>query len=132
MYKVEINSPQISVKTRSHSYLYAVDGSLPNPLEATYAALAGCAGVYTLKACKKMGKTTEGIKISGRPTSRPDNPLSLHKWTTYIEFPNGWSQEEQDYVVGEVQKCAVKELISTGSQIQFFTEATTATENAEA
>lgn len=122
MYTVEINSPQISVHTKSHSYLYAVDGSLPNPLEATYAALAGCAGVYTLKACKKLGKPTEGIKISGRPTSRIDNPLSISKWTTLVEFPEGWSIEDKNYVIDAIQKCAVKELITSGQNIQFSTE----------
>lgn len=122
MYTVEINSPNISVKTKSHSYFYAVDGSLPNPLEATYAALAGCAGVYTLKACKKLGKSTDGIEISGRPTSRIDNPSTLSKWTTIIKFPEGWSNEERKYVIEAVEKCAVKELISSGHQIQFSVE----------
>ncbi|WP_415062601.1 OsmC family protein [Bdellovibrio sp.] len=122
MFGVEISSPNIFVKSKNHSYTYAVDGSLPNPLEATYAALAGCAGVYALKVCKKLAKSPEGIKITCRPVNRADNPLTLSKWTTVIEFPEGWSEEEQNLVLAEVQKCAVKELISTGSQIQFVTE----------
>ena len=43
------NDARIEVRAPRHSYVYATDGSLPNPLESTYAALAGCAGVYARK-----------------------------------------------------------------------------------
>lgn len=40
------DSSQFHVQYKNYTVSYSVDGCLPNPLEVTYAALAGCAGVY--------------------------------------------------------------------------------------
>lgn len=123
MYEVTISSPQVFVQSRKHKYAFAIDGSLPNPLEATYAALAGCAGVYTIKACKSLGKSYEGIKISGVPFNLKENPLLISKWVTKITFPESWTESEKAVLIDDVQKCAVKELLIYGHEIEFITEA---------
>ena len=51
MYSLTLDaSPRIPVQGGKHSVAYATDGSLMNPLEAFYAALAGCAGP-TKRSC---------------------------------------------------------------------------------
>lgn len=119
MFSVEISSPRILVSSRLHRYTFSIDESAPNPLEATYAALAGCAGVYALKAAKKLGKDPAGIKITGRPYNRTDNPLFPNKWVTTVTFPEDWTQQERDAVTREIAGCAVKELITNGAGIEF-------------
>jgi hypothetical protein len=49
------NTPLIKVIGGKHEANYSLDGSLMNPLEAFYAALAACAAVYAKKACKSLG-----------------------------------------------------------------------------
>lgn len=123
MYDLEVTDLQkLEVRTRKYSFHYAIDGSKENPLEATYAALSGCAGVYTLKACKKLGVSPLGIKISGKPFLDKSNPLMMTKWFTSIQFPLGWVEENKQLVIQEIQRCAVKELIAHGPQIEFLTE----------
>ena len=123
MYDLIIEDPaKIQVKSKRHSFHYAIDGTKENPIEATYAALAGCAGVYALKACKKLNLSPMGIKISGKPYMDKVNPLMISKWITDITFPEGWSDENKQKVIGEIQKCAVKEMISKGFEISFLTE----------
>lgn len=125
MYDLEITDPaKIEVKTRKFSFSYAIDGTKENPLEATYAALAGCAGVYALKACKKRNLSPIGIKISGKPFMDRTNPAMITKWVTEISFPDSWSQDEKDFVINETQQCAVKEMIAQGTRIEFATEET--------
>lgn len=123
MFKIEMNDTnRIKVQTRKFEYDYAVDGTLANPLEATYAALAACAGVYTLKAAKKLGKSTMGIEIHCKSVIKPENPTLPAKWLTEITFPDGWSDSEQSLILAAVKDCAVKELIQKGSQIEFVTQ----------
>lgn len=123
MYDLEVtNATSIEVKSKKFTFNYAIDGSKENPLEATYAALAGCAGVYALKACKKMNISPLGIKISGRPYMDRTNPSMITKWVTAISFPADWNEENKNFVITEIQKCAVKEMISKGSTIEFTTE----------
>lgn len=123
MYNLEISDlHKLEVKTRKYSFHYATDGSKENPLEATYAALSGCAGVYALKACKKLDISPLGIKISGRPFMDKTNPSMITKWVTNIQFPEGWQEEHKQLVIQSIQQCAVKELIAHGPQIDFVTE----------
>ncbi|MDG0816693.1 OsmC family protein [Bdellovibrio svalbardensis] len=110
------------MKSRKFTFHYATDGSKENPLEATYAALAGCAGVYALKACKKKDLSALGIKISGKPYLDKTNPSMITKWVTEVQFPTGWKQEDKEFVMAEIQKCAVKEMIAKGQQVEFVTE----------
>jgi uncharacterized OsmC-like protein len=122
MFSLELtDSTHIEVKSRKHSFHYAIDGSLANPLEATYAALAGCAGVYTLKACKKLKLDPSGIKISGKPFLDKINPMLLSKWISEVSFPDGWNEEDKKHVLSEIENCAVKELIKNGLDIEFAT-----------
>jgi uncharacterized OsmC-like protein len=129
MFKVEIATPQIFVSSRRHRYGFAIDESLPNPLEATFAALAGCAGVYALKAAKKLGRDAGEIRITGRQVSRTDNPLLPTKWMTSVEFPETWPQADRETVIKAIQECAVKELILNGKDIQFSVEVTSTPSN---
>lgn len=123
MFKLEMkDSNQIQVQSRKHNYTYSIDGSLANPLEATYAALAGCAGVYTLKSAKKMGKSVEGIEIHCKSLVKPENPSLPAKWITDVTFPPGWSHEEKSEILAAIKNCAVKELIQKGQLIDFVTQ----------
>ena len=122
MYNLEINDlTNLEVKARKHTFHYSTDGSKENPLEATYAALAACAGVYALKACKKMNLSPLGIKISGKPYTDKTNPAMITKWVTDISFPQGWSDESKTHVIKEIEQCAVKEMMSKGFTIEFAT-----------
>ena len=75
MYQLSLdNSNQLNVRYKGHTITYGLDGSQPNPLEATYAAIAGCAGVYARKACKalllrlrSMGVEKRRVKLSRVP-----------------------------------------------------------------
>lgn len=123
MYNLDISDEKhLEVKSRKFKFNYAIDGSKENPIEATYAALAGCAGVYAIKACKKMQLSPLGIKIAGKPYMDRTNPLMLAKWLTNISFPEGWTDENKQIIISEIQKCAVKEMISKGFDIDFVTE----------
>lgn len=123
MFDLEIrDANKIEVNSRKYTFTYATDGSKENPLEATFAALAGCAGVYTLKACKKKNLSPLGIKISGKPFVDKTNPAKIVKWVTSISFPNEWTSDDRAFVQQEIQSCAVKELITQGQHIDFITE----------
>ena len=51
MYKTTLKAgPSIDISYRSFTFQYAINGEAPNPLEAMYASIAGCAGVFTLFA----------------------------------------------------------------------------------
>ncbi|GIL21262.1 MAG: hypothetical protein BroJett041_23760 [Candidatus Jettenia caeni] len=115
------DTQKIDVQSRKHTYNYAMDGSLPNPLEATYAALAACAGVYTHKAAKKLNKSVAGIQIECKSVVSSANPLIPAKWVTEITFTAEWNQEEKQAVIDSVAMCAVKELIAHGQSIEFVT-----------
>ncbi len=128
MYQLAMtDASQIHVHYKNHVVSYGVDGSLPNPLEATYAALAGCAGVYTRKACKSLGISAEGIAISCKPVVRQGNRLIPSRFVTEVRFPGHITAEQRQQILDEISRCAVKQLIHDGAQIEFVTnEALTA------
>lgn len=124
MFHINLNDSNcIEVKTKKHSYQYATDGHLPNPLEATYAALAGCAAVYLKKAALKFNKSTEGTTIMCRSVIHPSNPAVPTRWITQINFAPTWTEDEKNEAIRYVEQCAVKELIKNGHSIQFEVEA---------
>ena len=122
MYQLALNdSNQIQVHYKNHCITYGVDGSLPNPLEATYAALAGCAGVYSRKACKTLGISTEGIEINCKPVVRTGNILIPSRYVTEVKFPERITPLQRQSILGEISRCAVKQLIHDGANIEFVT-----------
>ncbi len=123
MYKTKIDdTPMIAVSTAKDNITYSVNGSKMNPLEAFYAALAGCAAVYAKKACKELGISASGIEINCVPKVGAAGPLSLAKFKTEIKFPAHFSQEQKDKVIDSIQHCAVKEIVKDGDKIDFLTE----------
>lgn len=124
MYDLTLDgSPVLNVKYRNHTLSYATNGSLPNPLEATYAALSGCAGVYALKACKSLGISAEGIAISVKPVVQAATSLIPTRVVTRVSFPERITAEQQAAILASIQKCAVKELMRQGAGIEFVAEA---------
>lgn len=113
------NSPLIKVSTSKHEASYAVNGSLMNPLEAFYAALAGCAAVYAKKACKELGIPAEGIEIGCKPFAGPGGPLTLARFKTEVRFPEQFTAEQKAAVLESIAHCAVKEIVIDGSDIEF-------------
>ena len=88
MYKTVVdNTPLIKVNSAKHEANYSVNGSLMNPLEAFYAALAACAAVYAKKACKELGIPAAGIEIDCKPFSGPGGPLTLARFKSDVSFP---------------------------------------------
>jgi len=88
MYNTVVDStPLIKVTSAKHEASYSVNGSLMNPLEAFYAALAACAAVYTKKACKELGISPEGIVIDCKPFTGTGGPLTLAKFRSEVRFP---------------------------------------------
>lgn len=122
MYQLALDdSNQIHVQYKKHVISYGLDGSLPNPLEATYAALAGCAGVYSRKACKALAISAEGIEINCKPVVNSGNPLVPKRFVTEVQFPERFTATERQRVLEEVSHCAVKELIHGGADVEFVT-----------
>lgn len=122
MYQLSMtDDSQLHVHYKNHVVSYGVDGSLPNPLEATYAALAGCAGVYTRKACKALNISAEGIEINCKPVIRQGNMLIPARFLTEVGFPERITPEQRQRIIEEISKCAVKQLIHDGAQIEFVT-----------
>lgn len=120
MYTTTIDKTSlIKVSTGKHETTYALDGSLMNPLEAFYATLAGCAGVYAKKACKGLGLSAEGIEISCKPFAGPRGPLHLARFKTEVRFPAGFSAEQKAVVLHSITECAVKEVVKDGANIDF-------------
>lgn len=120
MYQLDLDdSKQIHVRYKAHTISYGLDGSLPNPLEATYAALAGCAGVYSRKACNAMGISAEGIWIDCKPVVCNGNSLVPARFNTEVRFPDRVTQEQRQRILAEISHCAVKELIHDGAKIEF-------------
>lgn len=121
MYSVTVeNSPVITVAGGKHEAFYAVDGSLMNPLEAFYAALAGCAAVYAKKACKELGVPAEGIRIDCKPFAGPGGPLSLARFKTEVRFPEQFSPEQKARILDAIGQCAVKKIVERGGAIGFL------------
>jgi uncharacterized OsmC-like protein len=123
MYRVTLDdSNQIHVSYKNHTISYGQDGSLPNPLEAAYAALAGCAGVYARKACKAHGLNAEGIEIHSKPVVRGGGSLLVpSRFVTEVRFPVHFSTLQRHAVLDEINRCAVKQLIHDGANIEFST-----------
>ncbi len=120
MYSLELTGgAKIDVSHRGHVSNFAMDGSAPNPLEAFYAAIAGCAGVYAHKACVEMGLDSSGIAISCKPFSQTGNPLVPKKIKTTVHFPQRFSEEQRASIVANISHCAVKEIVKAGSSIDF-------------
>lgn len=113
------NTPHIKVSTGKHEMVFAVDGSLMNPLEAFYASLAACAAVYAKKACKGLGVSAEGIDISCKPFAGTGGALSLAKFKTEVRFPEHFSAEQKANILESITHCAVKEIVQIGPQVDF-------------
>jgi uncharacterized OsmC-like protein len=110
---------RIDVTARNHAYAYATDGSLPNPLESTYAALAGCSGVYAKKACRELGIDDAGIAIAMKIVARPEKPLIPARFVTTVQFPERFDAEQRAAILASIRKCAVKAIIEHGAEIDF-------------
>ena len=125
MFKLVLSSGSpFEVQGKVHRYRYATDGSLPNPLESTYAALAGCAGVYARKACKQLGIDESGIDIDLRIVASPAKPLMPARIVTSVRFPDRFDGAQRAAIVQSIQECAVKALIENGANIEFTVEET--------
>jgi len=120
VFNVELHAgPRIDVAYRKHNFSYAVDGSAPNPLEAFYGTLAGCAGVFAKKACHKLGISDEGIAIDLKPVVNPRNPLMPEKMVTSVRFPEHIDAAARAEILDSIAHCAVKEVVKYGADIQF-------------
>jgi uncharacterized OsmC-like protein len=122
MYRLALDeSAQLHVHYKQHVVSYGLDGSLVNPLEATYAALAGCAGVYSRKACKALQISAAGIEINCKPVVRSGNMIVPQRFVTDITFPEHITAEQRQRILDEVSNCAVKQLIHEGANVEFVT-----------
>jgi uncharacterized OsmC-like protein len=119
---VLVTGPRIEVRGKLHTYTYATDGSAPNPLESTYAALAGCAGVYAKKACREMGIDDAGIVIDMRVVAKAGQPLMPARIVTTVEFPERFAAEQRTEVLRLIEQCAVKTMMQEGAGIDFAVE----------
>lgn len=125
MYQLALNDGnQVQVSYKNHIVSYGLDGSLPNPLEATYAALAGCAGVYSRKACKALNISAAGIEINCKPVVRNGNTLIPSRFVTEVSFPERITSPQRQRILEEISHCAVKQLIHDGANIEFVTSET--------
>lgn len=124
MFQLTLNeSNQIDVRYKKHMISYGLDGNLPNPLEAAYAALAGCAGVYSRKACKALGISADGIEINCKPVVRTGgNMLIPSRFVTEVRFPERITSEQRESILEQINLCAVKQLIHDGASIEFVTK----------
>jgi len=120
MYATVVDStPHIKVTTSKFEADYALDGSLMNPLEAFYASLAACAAVFAKKACKGLGISSAGIEINCKPFAGPGGPLTLARFKTEVRFPGGFTAEHKATVLQAIERCAVKEVVAEGPNIDF-------------
>jgi len=114
------NTPLIKVSSAKHEANYAVNGSLMNPLEAFYAALAACAAVYAKKACKELGISAAGIEIDCKPFAGPGGPLTLARFKTEVRFPEPFTAEQKVAILDSIAYCAVKDIVANGPGIEFL------------
>jgi uncharacterized OsmC-like protein len=112
-------APRIEVDSKHHRYVYANDGSLPNPLESTYAALAGCAGVYARKACRELGIDETGIAIAMKVVASAGRPLLPERFVTTVDFPERFDAAQRAAVLASIERCAVKALMTHGAGMEF-------------
>jgi uncharacterized OsmC-like protein len=121
MYSMIVDdSPLIKVQAGKHEVMYSVNGSFMNPLEALYAALAGCASVFAKKACKGLGISAEGIEISCKPFAGTGGPLTLSKYKTEVRFPAHFTAEQKAEIMDSISHCAVKEIVKEGASVEFI------------
>ena len=103
MYKTVVdNTPLIKVNSSKYEVSYSLNGSLMNPLEAFYAALAACAAVYAKKSCKALGIAAEGIDIACTPYAGPGGPLTLAKFKTEVRFPAHFTVEQKASILESI------------------------------
>jgi len=114
------NTPHIKVNTAKFEANYSLNGSLMNPLEAFYAALAACAAVYAKKTCKSLGVPAAGIDIRCTPYAGPGGPLTLAKFKTEVSFPEQFTTEQKASILESIAHCAVKEVVQDGPTIEFL------------
>lgn len=113
------NTPLIKVSSAKHEANYAVNGSLMNPLEAFYAALAACAAVYAKKACKELGIPAAGIEIDCKPFAGSGGPLTLARFKTEVRFPEQFTVGQKAKILDSIAYCAVKDIVANGPAIDF-------------
>lgn len=112
------DSPRLAARDRrGRNYVWATDGSLPNPLEATLAAVAGCAGVFAQKACHAQGVSAEGIEIGVRPRSQPGNPLAITAIEIDVLLPAALDTAQRAAVLASVEDCPVKAMLQAGDAL---------------
>ena len=109
----------IDVDYKSHRLSYSTDGTLPNPLEALYAAINGCAAVFAIKYCKQNKISHAGIRIESKPVATPDNPYMPVRFETTVHFPESVTDMHKSGIIDSIKHCIVKELIQKGHQIEF-------------
>ena len=128
MYKTKLTANQHLIEVESKNgkiFNYSTNNSLANPLEATFAAINGCAGVFAIKACQKLNLSAEGIEIETIPKNNKDislNIFGVNSFVTKIKFPNIFTKEQQQTIIESIEHCAVKELIKNGQHINFNIE----------
>ena len=121
MYKTLVdNTPLIKVSTGKFAADYALNGTLMNPLEAFYAALAACAAVYAKKTCKSLGVPAAGIDINCTPYAGPGGPLTLAKFKTEVRSPAHFTAAQKAEILDSIAHCAVKEVVQDGPSIEFL------------
>lgn len=116
------DSPLITVNSPKHHYEYSIDGSLPNPLEATIAAINACAGVYALKTCKALGISAAGIELTTTPRKEAGvswNVFGINGFVTEIKWPVHISDAQRELIRKAIEECAVKDLIKHGGDVSF-------------
>lgn len=127
MYKTTLdNSPMIEVSSKTgKTFNYSTNGTIANPLEATFAAINGCAGVYAKKACSQLGISAEGITIETIPKKTNHNELQLfgvNAILTKINFPATFNENQKKQIITSINQCAVKEIIKNGNLFDFEVE----------
>jgi uncharacterized OsmC-like protein len=113
------SGPIIVVGLKNHNVAYAMDGTLPNPLESVYGCITGCAAVYAKKACSEMGISEEGIAIDLKVVADPETPGAIGKVAIHFSFPERLTASQRQNVLDSVERCPVKALIEQGGSIEF-------------
>lgn len=111
--------PVIVVGLKNHNVAFAMDGTLPNPLESVYGCITGCAAVYAKKACQDLGISEDGIGIDLKVIADPNLPGAIGKVAIHFSFPASIAAEHRQVILDSVEKCPVKALIEQGGSIEF-------------
>ena len=122
MFQLTLDGSRVyDVHFKNQVIRFSSDESAPNPLAATYAAIAGCAGVYANKACRALGISTAGIAIDCKPVMRGGEMVIPAKFVTEVSFPEHFTAEQKQKILDEIAQCAVKQMIHVGNTIEFDT-----------